>query len=102
MTTRESASAAESIDVSGAQMSTNEMDVNYDPELHAREVALGGILEKRVQLTWWLLGANLVFWIAAKMYGIFHLMPETGAGAAGFNAEQLVFYTGMKVNVHIA
>lgn len=83
-------------------MNSDNVVKDFDPELHEREIALAGILDKKVKLTWWLLGANLIFWTAAKLYGIFHLMPITGASAAGFNAEQLVFYTGMKVNVHIA
>lgn len=107
MTTRESAGAAEPSNISGASvseapMTSEEMDVDYDPEARRREAALVGVLDKKVHLMWWLLGANLLFWVAAKMYGIFHLMPATGASSAGFNAEQLVFYTGMKVNVHIA
>ncbi len=82
-------------------MNPDEDELKFDPDVHKREQALAGILQSKVRLSWWLLGVNVVLWGLAKFYGIFHLMPETGAAAAGFNAEQLVFYTGMKVNEQI-
>lgn len=80
-------------------------EVVSDPEryldLVEREIHLARIMSRTVTLTWWLLAANIVFWLGARFYGL-HLVDNLGLGTRWFNPEQLTFYTGMKVNEHIA
>ena len=66
-----------------------------------KELAFARILGAPVIVTWWLLVSNVVLWIGAKIYGLV-LVDDLGLRTASFNAEQLVFYTGMKVNAHVA
>jgi rhomboid protease GluP len=67
-----------------------------------REISLARIMSRPVILTWWLLGLNVAFWLLAKFYGLLVFVPEAGLPDGAYNAEQLVFYTGMKVNEHMA
>ena len=61
-----------------------------------REVRLARMMNRPVVLTWWLLVINIVLWAVAKFYGMW--LGDEGLASAYFNAEQLVFFTGMKVN----
>ena len=71
----------------------------YLKKVH-REVRLVRMMNAPVVLTWWLLGINVAFWVAAKFYGMW--LGDQGLGSPYFNAEQLSFFTGMKVNEAIA
>jgi rhomboid protease GluP len=70
-------------------------------ELVEREVELARIMSRTVTLTWWLLVANVAFWLIARLYGLF-FVDANDMATRWFNPEQILFYTGMKVNVHIA
>ena len=61
-----------------------------------QEVRLARMMNRPVLLTWWLLALNVLLWVAAKFYGMW--LGDEGLASAYFNAEQLVFFTGMKVN----
>ncbi|MFU8805430.1 MAG: rhomboid family intramembrane serine protease, partial [Bradymonadaceae bacterium] len=82
-----------------------QLEIVKDPEryldLVQREISLARIMSRNVTLTWWLLISNVVFWLAALFYGL-HLVGDVGLETRWFNPEQLTFYTGMKVNEHIA
>ena len=65
-----------------------------------QEVRLVRMMSGPVVLMWWLLTVNVVFWFGAKFYGMW--LGDQGLGSAYLNAEQLVFFTGMKVNEEIA
>ncbi len=69
-------------------------------DLVHRQVRLVKMMNKPVVLTWWLLVINVVLWIAAKTYGIW--LGDQGLGTAYLNAEQLSFWTGLKLNDAIA
>jgi membrane associated rhomboid family serine protease len=69
-------------------------------DLVHRQVRLVEMMNKPVVLTWWLLVINVVFWIAAKTYGIW--LGDQGLGTAYLNAEQLTFWTGLKLNYAIS
>lgn len=71
----------------------------YLEEVH-REVRLVRMMNRPVVLTWWLLVINVVLWVIAKFYGMW--LGDQGLASPYFNAEQLVFFTGMKVNDAIA
>ncbi len=58
-----------------------------------REVRLARVLNRPVVATWWLLGVNVAIWIAAWLWG-----NGMGIRTPYFNNEQLVLFTGMKVN----
>ena len=57
------------------------------------------MMSSPVVVTSWLLGINIVFWVVAKLYGIW--LVDEGVAIRGANAEQLVFFSGMKVNAAI-
>lgn len=65
-------------------------------DLVDRQVRLVRMMSKPVVLTWWLLVINVVFWVAAKTYGIW--LGDQGLASPYLNAEQLSFFTGMKLN----
>ena len=71
----------------------------YLEEIH-HEVRLARMMNAPVRLTWWLLVINIVFWVGAKFYGMW--LGDQGLASPYFNAEQLTFFTGMKVNELIA
>ena len=62
-----------------------------------REVRLARIVNNPVVLTWWLLAVNVIIWVVAVFYG-----DTLGITSRYFNNEQLVLYTGMKVNDLVA
>ncbi|MBA2661736.1 MAG: rhomboid family intramembrane serine protease [Bradymonadaceae bacterium] len=84
-----------------AQVVGLERDADAYLDTIGREASLAHIMSRDVKLTWWLLAINVVFWVGAKFYGLLVFVPDTDISTAVYNAEQLVFYTGMKVNVHI-
>lgn len=65
-----------------------------------REVDLARMMNRPVILTWWLLGVNVVFWIAAKFHGMW--LGDQGLAGGYLGAEQLTFFTGMKHNEAIS
>ncbi len=65
-----------------------------------QEVSLLRMISRPVVLTWWLLGVNVVFWLAARYHGIG--LADDGLAGPYFNAEQISFFTGMKVNEAMA
>ncbi len=65
-----------------------------------QEVDLVRMMNRPTALTWWLLALNIAFWIAAKLHGMW--LGDQGLASAYLNAEQLSFFTGMKVNEAIA
>ncbi len=71
----------------------------YLREVH-QEIRLVRMMNRPVVLTWWLLVANVVFWGAAKFHGMW--LGDQGLASSYLNAEQLAFFTGMKVNEAIA
>jgi membrane associated rhomboid family serine protease len=58
-----------------------------------REVRLARVLNRPVTATWWLLVVNVVIWVLAWGWG-----NTLGIVTPYFNNEQLVLFTGMKVN----
>ena len=70
----------------------------YLEQVH-QEVRLVRMMNAPVLLTWWLLVINIAFWLAAKFYGMW--LGDEGLASPFFNAEQLTFFTGMKVNEFI-
>ena len=67
----------------------------YRRQLKMQE-RLTEMMSRPVVVTSWLLGINIVFWVVAKLYGIW--LVDEGVVIRGANAEQLVFFSGMKVN----
>jgi len=74
----------------------------YGPDAYldavARQVRLTRIMEEPAVVTWWLLGANIVIWAGAVLYGWAVVTPTFDAASAPLNYEQLVLYSGMKVD----
>lgn len=64
-----------------------------------RQVRLARIMSRPIWLTWWLIAVNLVLWLGAKGYGIW--LGDLGLGSPYLNAEQLSFWSGMKLNAEI-
>lgn len=64
----------------------------------ARQVRLTRIMEEPAVVTWWLIGANIVIWAGAVLYGWTSLSPRLEASSAYLNYEQMVLYSGMKVD----
>lgn len=62
-----------------------------------REVGLARLLSRPVQVTWLMLGANVILFAAAWFYGEVVLLREFGLPAGVLNVGQLSFFTGMKV-----
>lgn len=58
------------------------------------------VMEQPTRLTIILLGVNILLWLAAKFYGM--MLADQGLDFLPFNAEQLAFYTGLKLNTAIA
>ncbi len=71
----------------------NDLGAVVDADALEREVRLARILKRPVTLTRWLLGINVVIWAIAFFWG-----NTLGIVTPYFNNEQLVLYTGMKVN----
>lgn len=61
-----------------------------------QEVRFVRMMNRPVVLTWWLLVINILLWGGAKFYGMW--LGDQGLASPYLNAEQLVFFTGMKVN----
>ncbi|MGM0557918.1 MAG: rhomboid family intramembrane serine protease [Myxococcota bacterium] len=70
------------------------IDINEYQDVVAREQRLAKVMERPVQVTWILLGLNVVIWLAGLVYGVAGLGIET-VRASG---EQLALFPGMKVN----
>lgn len=64
-----------------------------------QQLKLVRMMEQPTRLTMVLLGVNILLWLAAKFYGM--ILADQGLGSLPANAEQLVFYTGMKINIAI-
>ncbi len=75
-----------------SKASTEETDLK---KIH-QEIKLVRMMSRPVVLTWWFLGVNIALWLLAKGYGIW--LGDQGLGSIYLNAEQLTFFTGMKVN----
>lgn len=73
------------------QAATIDMDAYQDAL--GREVRLKRVLEQGVTVTWVLLVTNVLIWAVAFFWG-----DTLGIRTPYFNNEQLVLYTGMKVN----
>lgn len=69
-------------------------------DLIRRELRLVRILGEPNIVTWWLVASNVLFFVAAWMYG-FRLTDGFGFSAQAYQPVQMVFYTGMKVNAEI-
>lgn len=67
-------------------------------EAVSHQVRMARIMEEPAVVTWWLAGANVAIWMAAVSYGWLELGPTLGASDASLNYEQLVLYSGMKVD----
>lgn len=66
-----------------------------------RELRLARILGEPVVVNWWLVVSNVALFVMAYAYG-FQLTDGWGFSARWYQPLQMVFYTGMKVNVEIA
>jgi membrane associated rhomboid family serine protease len=71
----------------------DDFDANIDTDTIDRELRLAQILKSPVTATWWLLGVNIAIWVIAWFWG-----NTLGIVTPYFNNEQLVLFTGMKVN----
>lgn len=61
-----------------------------------REVTFARFLSEPVVVVWWLITANILLWVAAKLYGLYLVdyvdFPSVMA------VEQLAFFPGLKIN----
>ncbi|MFB6375197.1 MAG: rhomboid family intramembrane serine protease [Bradymonadaceae bacterium] len=64
----------------------------------SRQLRLARIMEQPVVVTWWLLAANVLIWVAGVAVGWTYIGDGLGLSSQYLNYEQLTLYSGMKVN----
>lgn len=72
--------------------------IDEEDEALRREVVLAYMLQAPVRVTWALLAALIIAWVAAKGWGMMLFEATPQLAQVGLNAEQASFLTGMKLN----